>query len=153
MKFPLAADDIVMVHVDQKTTHECYVASLNFNRPFGYTRPYHSDNPWEGGDARQDVGNQLGNDPVRGRQKNTWPPSSILTLGSMKPVLSQARTFALYLFEMTNIRHMGTFLKLDDNKLVSQTLINNDDLFVWTTVDMPGVSPNVIASSLPLQRS
>jgi len=47
---------------------------------------------------------------------------------------------------------MGTFVKLDDSKLVSQTLIENVDLFAWTTVDMPGVSPYVITHRLSVYK-
>jgi len=40
--------------------------------------------------------------------------------------------------------HIGTSLKPDDNILVSETLIDNADLFSMTVVDMLGVSLNII---------
>jgi len=43
-------------------------------------------------------------------------------------------------------------LKLDDNKLVSQTLIDNADLFAWTTLDMPGVSLDVITHRFSIHK-
>jgi len=48
--------------------------------------------------------------------------------------------------------HMGTSLKSDDSKLVSQTLIDNADLFAWTAIDMPGVSPNIITHRLSIYK-
>jgi len=48
--------------------------------------------------------------------------------------------------------HIGMFLKPDDNKLVSQTLIDNYDLFAWTTTDMPRVSPENITHCLSIYK-
>jgi len=44
--------------------------------------------------------------------------------------------------------HIRTCLKLDDNILVSQTLIDKADLFAWIITDTPGVNPNIITHCL-----
>jgi len=48
--------------------------------------------------------------------------------------------------------HMGISLKLDDNKLISQTLIDNADLFASTTSDMLRVSPDIITHHLSVYK-
>jgi len=48
--------------------------------------------------------------------------------------------------------HIGISLKPNDSKLVSQTLIDNTDLFAWTTSDMPGESPNIIRHRLSIYK-
>jgi len=47
---------------------------------------------------------------------------------------------------------MGTSLKLDDQEVISKTLIKNTDLFAWTAADMPGVKPNVITHRLSVYK-
>jgi len=48
--------------------------------------------------------------------------------------------------------HIGTSLKPDDNKLLSQTLVDNTYLFAWTVADMCGVSPNIITHHLSIYK-
>jgi len=43
---------------------------------------------------------------------------------------------------------MGTSLTSADSTMVSQTLIENADIFAWTTSDMSGVSLNIITHRL-----
>jgi len=48
--------------------------------------------------------------------------------------------------------HIGTSLKPDDRWMVSQTLIDNNDLFAWTTADMHGVSPDIVTHRLSIYK-
>ena len=48
--------------------------------------------------------------------------------------------------------HIGTSLKLDDSKLVSQTLVSNTNFFSWTGADMLGLSPNIITHRLSIYK-
>lgn len=152
MKFPSVVGDIVMVHVDQKMTCECYVTKLKVE---SISRLYKSS-PHGRSMVRRGCcpkcRETTGNDPEIVGQKRIWSPSSILTLNSMKLVLSLTRTFALYPSVMMSIRHMKTFLKPDDSKLVSQSLIDNVDFFSWTIVDMPRVSSDVLTHCLSIYK-
>jgi len=47
MKFSSAVGNIVTVHVDQKMTGKCYVASLKVESTSRYTRPHRVDDPRE----------------------------------------------------------------------------------------------------------
>jgi len=44
--------------------------------------------------------------------------------------------------------YIGTSLKLNGFKTIRATLMNNIDLFAWTTIGMPGVSLEIITHRL-----
>ena len=44
-------------------------------------------------------------------------------------------------------------LSLDDATLIRKTLLENDDLFAWTALGMPGVHPNVITHKTYVYKS
>lgn len=46
--------------------------------------------------------------------------------------------------------YIGTSLEPNDRKSISTTLVDNVDLFAWTAVDMPGVSPDMITHCLSI---
>jgi len=74
----------------------------------------------------------------------------MVVLVDLDPWLNEARIEpsedlrSLPLRDEERATHIRTYLKSTDHKLVSQTLIDNADLFAWTTSDMPEVSLDVI---------
>jgi len=48
--------------------------------------------------------------------------------------------------------YIGLSLNPDDRRLVSRTLMDNTDLFPWTTTDIPGVSANIITHRLSIYK-
>jgi len=124
MKFSLVAGDIVTVHVDQKTTRECYVANLKVELT---SRLYKTSS----------CGLSVGKRGRSPRHRET----------TRERARDRRTKEHMVTFLVSHIKH-GNILKADNNKLVSQTLINNVDLFAWMVVDMPGVSPNIITHCL-----
>jgi len=49
--------------------------------------------------------------------------------------------------------YVGTTIAMVEVELVHQALKKNVDLFMWTTSDMLGVSPNIITHKSPCTRS
>jgi len=82
----------------------------------------------------------------------------MVALVDMDPRLDEARIKSgkdlrpLPLQDDEHKTQIGTSLTPDDSKLLSQTLIDNTDLFAWTTTDMPGVSPNIITHCLSIYK-
>ena len=82
----------------------------------------------------------------------------MVTLVDLDPRLDEARIesgddlCSLPLQDEDHKTHIGTSLKLDDSKLVSQTLIDNTNLFTWTVVDIPVVSLNIIKHHLSIYK-
>ena len=143
MKFPSMADDIVIVHVDQKIARECYVSSLKVEP----TRRLYRASPH--GRSRERTRRS-----TEGRSHDRRTREHMVALFDLDPRLDEAciepgeDLHPLPLRDDEHKTHIGTSLKPDDNKLVSQTLIDNTDLFVWTIVDMSGVSPDIITHCL-----
>jgi len=95
MKFVMASGDIVTVHVDQKTTRECYVASLKIES----TSRLYKTSP---------RGRSMGKRGCSPRcRETTKERSRDRTKENMVAfvILNPARTFAIYLSEMTTTRH------------------------------------------------
>jgi len=82
----------------------------------------------------------------------------MVALVDLDPRLDEARMEPgedLRLLPLRDAEHktyIGTSLKPDDSKLLSQTLINDTDLFAWTIIDVPGVSPNIITHHLSVYK-
>jgi len=149
MKFLLALGDIVIVYVDQKVAREFYVASLKVEPT---NQLCYRESP-----RVQSKEHNKGHSPrskglFRDRSHEIKSPRKehMVVLVNLEPWLNEARIEpgedlrSLPLRDEEHASHIGTYLKSTDDKLVSQTLIDNVDLFAWTVSDMLGVSPDVI---------
>jgi len=82
----------------------------------------------------------------------------MVTLVDLDPRLDEARIDpgedlrSLPLRDDDHKTHIGTSLNSDDSKLVSQTLIDNFDLFAWTVAYMSGVSLDIITHHLSIYK-
>jgi len=147
MNFPSMTRDIVIVHVDQKIARECYVASLKVEP----TKRLYRTSP------RRRFRERVGRSTERhSRDRRTI--EHMVALVDLDPRLDEARIEPskdlrpLPLWEDDHKTYIGTSLKPDDSKLISQTLIDNTDLFTWTTAHIPGVSSDIITHSLSIYK-
>jgi len=82
----------------------------------------------------------------------------MVTLVDLDPQLNDAHIEPDEDFRLLSLRdeehakHIGTSLKPIDDKLVSQILIDNADLFSWIASYMPGVSSDVITYRLSIYK-
>ena len=129
MKFPSSAGDIVTIHVDQKITRECYVASLKVEPPSRV------EEEWSGrGSKRNHVVAVTDLDP---RLEEVW-------------VEPHEETRLVPLARKEKTTRIGTSLTENDNESVIQMLQQNATMFAWTSADMSGVDPNVIMHRLSI---
>jgi len=134
MKFPLALGDIVIIHVDQKVAREFYVASLKVgptNRlryresPHGQSKEHN-----KGCSPRSKVLFRDQSHEIKSPRKE-----HMVVLVNLEPWLNEARIEpgedlrSLPIRDEEHVSHTRTYLKSTDDKLVSQTLIDNVDLF------------------------
>ena len=122
MNFPSTVSDIVTVHVDQKTACECYVSSLKVE----LTSQLYKASPCERSMGRK--GRSPGcKEPTRERPRERKTKEHTVALVDLYPRLHEARIepskalCPIPLQDNEHRTHMGTSLKPDDNKLVSQT--------------------------------
>ena len=120
MKFPFDRKGVATVHVDQRTTRECYVASLRL-MPTETT-------------VKRDVNQRMValtdldpriNDEVRIKLSNDVIEWQLAGEGQ-------------------NTRLGGSMTKKETEK-ITQLLTENKDLFAWTTEDMPSIDPRVMS--------
>jgi len=146
MKFPSATGHIAIVHVDQNFVRECYATSLKIEptRRLYKTSPRGRSQEWEG-------------QALENPQKREIT-DHMMALVDLDPRLDDVRMEAgedlepLALSDDEHKTYIGSSLKSDDRRSISSTLMNNADLFAWTTADIPGVSPDVITPPVHLQR-
>jgi len=130
MKFPTPSGDIFTIHGDQRLVRECYMASLRPQLPILQTnnieRPPGSDIALSEDDL----------DPRIGRNAHLEPVDDTVPLE-----LPNGRTLKL-----------GTGLQHEQRDILTPTLISNTDLFAWSTVDLPGVVPQVAVDKLSIYK-
>ena len=119
MKFLSPSADILTIHCDQRLAHECYMASLRPQLPIQQTN--HIEQPLGSGIALS--GEDL--DPRVGRDVRLEPVEETSPL------------------ELPNGRsiNLGTGLNSDERAIITPILLNNTDLFAWSTADLPRVDP------------
>jgi len=153
MMFPFAFGDTVLVHVYQKVARECYVARLKFEPTniisyreslCGRSREYKiGRSPRSRGSTRD-----------QSRERRSPIKENMVTLVDLEPWLNDTHIESgedlhpLPLRGEENTTHIGSSLQQTDKKLMSQTLVENADLFAWTTSDMSEISSNVITHHL-----
>jgi len=155
MNLPLTVGDIVTVHVDQKIAHECYVASFTV-KPINQL---YKASPRRQSTERKGISSgSRGLTRDRSREIISPRRKLMVALVDLEPRLNETRIepgedlHPLPVRDEEHATHIGTSLKTDDNKLVSQTLIDNADLFAWTTLDTPRVSTNIITHRLSIYK-
>jgi len=147
MKFPSTAGDIVTIHVDHKVARECYVASLKV-KP---TRLLYRATPRDRSCKRERWSTERRSYDRRMREH-------MIALVDLDPQLDESclepveNLCPLPLRDDDHKTHIGTSLKPDDNKAVSQTLIDNIDFFLWIAADMPDVSLDIITHLLSIYK-
>jgi len=147
MKFLSATRDITTVHVDQRTTLECYVASKKVEP----TRRLYTITLIDWSLDRREWS------PER-RSRGQHSRRHMIALVDQDPRLDDPRMEAvedlqpILLHDDDRKTYMGTSLKLDDRKVISTTLVRNVDLFAWTAADMPRLNPNIITHRLSIYK-
>jgi len=129
IKFPSSSGDIIIIHVDQKTARECYIASRRVepiarNQVEKVTRERsprrsHLVAPTELDPRTDDIKVEHGEDT------------------RLVPVMVDGRTTKI-----------GTSLSKEDVEKISLMLQENADVFAWTAVDMLRVDPSIIVHKL-----
>ena len=126
MKFPSPEDDIITVHVNQKTARQCYAASLRI-------------------EPRSQVSRAEGRVSKR---------SHVVAVTELDPRIEEVKvepeeeTQYVPLRGKDKTTRMGVSLSREDAKQLSVTLQKNVDAFAWTVADMPGVDPSIITHKL-----
>ena len=127
MKFPSPTGDIITVHVDQKTTRECYAASLRVE----CMRP----------------------PSARVRSKEVRR-DHIVAVTDLDPRVEEMRVEPQEEMRVVSLvgehktTRIGTSLGNKDTDCIVEMLRNNVDTFAWTAADMPGLDQNVIMHRL-----
>jgi len=146
MKFPSVNGDIATVHIDQKTTRECYVASLKVEPTRRLYTTTNDQSPSRRGQSseRRSTG--------RGSRRH------LVALVDLDPRLDVPHMEAgedlqpIFLHDKNRKTHMGTSLKQYDREAIGKTLIKNVDMFAWTAAYMLGVKPDVITYRLSVYK-
>ncbi|XP_017426213.1 uncharacterized protein LOC108334788 [Vigna angularis] len=126
MKFPTEHGDICTVRADQRTARQCYVAGLKVT-PFIPTRRTTGVEA-----AAVDL------DPRTNIDERLLPQGEVKLL-SLTSDASKTTT-------------IGGDLTSSDERDLERILRNHADLFAWTTADMPGIHPGVMAHRLSIFR-
>ncbi|XP_027941019.1 uncharacterized protein LOC114194807 [Vigna unguiculata] len=130
MKFPSPSSDILTIHGDQCLACECYMASLRPQLPILQTnhieRPPGFEITLSGDDLDPRVGQDVRLEPV----EETTPLK-----------LPNGRTIKL-----------GTGLESEQRDIITPTIVDNSDLFVWSAADLPGVDPQVASHKLSIYK-
>jgi len=155
MQFPSAVGDIVTIHVDQKIAHECYVAGLKVER----TNRIYRASPHGRSTGRKGCSlGSRGSTRDQSQETKSQRREHMIVLVDLDPRLNEDHiepskdVCPLPLHDEEHATHIGTSLKPINDKLASQTLIDNVDLFAWTTSYMPGGSPNIITHRLSVYK-
>lgn len=132
---------------------------MRFINPCLYRLRYReSPKGWSRGRRREQ--SQRSRGPSRDRPRETKTPRKehVVALVDLDPRLNDTRTepgedfLSIPLQDDTHWTHMRTSPTPTDNTMVSQTLIENADLFAWTASDMSRVSPNIITHRLSVYK-
>jgi len=127
MKFPSPMGDIITVHVDQKTTRECYAASLRVES------------------QSQEVSSPEGRIPKR---------DQVVAVTELDPRIEEVRVEPkedvqyVPLIGNNKITRIGTSLSKEDAAQLNNTLQENASVFAWTATDILGVDPTIITHKL-----
>jgi len=146
MKFPFVNGDIATVHVDQKTTRECYVASLKVETTRQLYTTTNDRSP-----------SQRGRSPER-RSRGRGSRRHLVALVDLDPRLDDPCMEVgkdlqpIFLRDKDRKTHKGTSLKKDDREAIGKTLTKSADLFAWTAANMPGVKFDVITHLLSVYK-
>ena len=142
MKFPSRTWDILTVHVDQKEERECYAKSLRVEPLRADTSPLRVRKP-----SRKD------RSPRKDRPREIKPTVALVDLD---PRATEDRLEAreelrrVPLLDEEHNTAVGTTFAATEAETMHATLKKNIDMFAWTPVDMPGVSPDVITHRLSI---
>ena len=130
MKFPSLSGDILTVHCDQCLARECYMASLRPQLPIQQTN--HIQRPPGSGIAlsSEDLDPRVGLDVRLESIEETSP------------------------LELPNVYsiNLGTGLNSEERAIITPILVNNTDLFAWSTADLPGLDPLVASHKLSIYK-
>jgi len=127
MKFPSPTSDIITMLVNQKTTRECYVASLRIE-PIGQT--------------------------TTRIEERVSKRSHMVAVAELVPRLEEVRvepkeeTQCVPLMGEDKVTKIGTSLSKEDANQLSRILQTNVDAFAWTAANMPSIDPTIIAHRL-----
>ncbi|XP_027927842.1 uncharacterized protein LOC114184730 [Vigna unguiculata] len=126
MKFPSDKGTICTVHADQQIARQCYAAGLRITS-YSHPRKQHRSEV-----AMTDL------DP-RTNTKDQLQPE-----GETKEI-----PIGKHPGQVTKI---GGALKPEEEELLRAVILENKDLFAWSSADMPGVHPDVMSHKLAIFR-
>ena len=136
MKFPSRTWNILTVHVDKKEERDCYVESLR-------VEPLRTDTS----------SLRVRKSSRKDRPKKIEPT---VTLVDLDPRATEDRLEAreelrrVPLLDEEHNTAVGTALTVAEAEIMHVALKKNIDMFAWTSVDMPGMSPDVITHRLSI---
>jgi len=142
MKFPSRTRDILTVHVDQKEVRECYAESLRVEPLRNETSP-----------LRVRKFSRKDRSPRKDRPRKIEPTVALVDLD---PRATEDRLEAreelrrVPLLDEEHNTAVGTTLAATEAEIMHAVLKKNIDMFAWMSVDMPGVSPDVITHQLSI---
>jgi len=124
MKFPLDRGTICTIHADQQIARQCYAAGLRIT-PYNRPRKQH----------RSEVA-MIDLDPRTNTEDQIQPG------GVTKEILIGAQP--------GHVTKIGGALKPDEEELLGAVILENRDLFAWSSTDMPGIHPDVMSHKLAI---
>jgi len=122
MKFPSDRGTICTVHADQQVARQCYAAGLRIT-PYSRPRKQHRSKV-----AMTDL------DPRTNTEDRLQPEGETREI----PVGSQPG----------QVTKIGGALSAEDEDLLKTVILENKDLFAWSSANMPGVHPDVTSHKL-----
>ena len=124
MKFPSDRGTICIVQANQQITRQCYAAGLRIT-PYSRPRKQHRSEV-----AMTDL------DPRTNTEDRIQPG------GDTKEILIGAQP--------GQVTKIGGTLKPDEEELLGVIILENRDLFAWSSADMPVIHPDVMSHKLAI---
>jgi len=124
MKFPSDKGTICTVHADQQIARQCYAAGLKIT-PYSRPRKQHRSEV-----AMTDL------DPRMNTEDRIEPGGDTKEISiGMRP---------------GQVTKIGGALKPNEEELPGAVILENQDLFAWSSADMPGIHPDVMSHNLAI---
>jgi len=137
MKFPSPAGEVITVHVNQKTTRECYAASLRIEPT---------------------IQEQATEEPRAQHGKRCPRSEYLVAVTDLDPRLDDIRVepseevCVIPLKDDEHSAKIGVSLTDEEKQKMTSLLQANTDMFAWTAADIPGVDPSIIVYKLSVYK-